>query len=57
MKVQMDTQVPVIHSVLTPQRFFKDTGDHVFFKNHFSVKGKEAANACFCTLQNMEELL
>ncbi len=56
MRIQLDTEVPVISAVLTPQSFH-DHGDHrKFFHEHFLVKGAEAAAACAVTLSNIERL-
>jgi len=46
MTVQLETGVPVLSAVLTPHHFH-DTDEHrTFFREHFKVKGKEAATAC-----------
>jgi 6,7-dimethyl-8-ribityllumazine synthase len=53
MRVQLDTAVPVISAVLTPQ-LFHDHDDHRrFFGAHFLVKGKEAAEACVKTVAGL----
>ncbi len=53
MRVHLDSEVPIISAVLTPQRFH-DLPDHKrFFHDHFRVKGAEAAAACAQTLANM----
>jgi 6,7-dimethyl-8-ribityllumazine synthase len=53
MRVQLDTGVPIISAVLTPQ-LFHDHDDHRrFFYDHFKIKGAEAAVACAQTLENM----
>lgn len=53
MRVQLETDVPVISAVLTPQRFHEHDVHHHFFHEHFVVKGAEAANACAATLANV----
>ncbi|TXL79432.1 6,7-dimethyl-8-ribityllumazine synthase [Vineibacter terrae] len=53
MRVQLETDVPVISAVLTPQRFHEHDVHHHFFYEHFVVKGAEAANACAATLANV----
>jgi 6,7-dimethyl-8-ribityllumazine synthase len=53
MKVQMDYEIPIIYGILTAQDFMSD-GRNAFFFDHFSVKGREAANACLLTLSNIE---
>jgi 6,7-dimethyl-8-ribityllumazine synthase len=52
MKVQMDMNTPVIYGILTPQDFLSD-GREEFFFEHFSIKGKEAAEACAQTIENL----
>jgi len=42
MRVQMDTGVPVFSAVLTPQDFLSE-GQPEFFREHFVLKGAEAA--------------
>ena len=49
MRVQLDTGVPVFSAVLTPQDFLSE-GQPEFFKEHFVIKGVEAAQSCAVTL-------
>jgi 6,7-dimethyl-8-ribityllumazine synthase len=56
MRVQLDTEVPVISAVLTPQRFHDHDEHRRFFLEHFVVKGAEAASACAKTIANMRRL-
>lgn len=56
MRVQLDTGVPVLSVVLTPQNFHESDEHQKFFHEHFKVKGKEAAQAALMTLQNMDAL-
>jgi 6,7-dimethyl-8-ribityllumazine synthase len=51
MQVQLETEVPVISAVLTPQRFHEHDDHLRFFHAHFLVKGTEAANACARTIE------
>jgi len=53
MRVQLDTEVPVLSAVLTPQHFHEHEEHRRFFFEHFLVKGREAANACSRTLTNI----
>jgi len=46
MSVQLETEVPVLSVVLTPQHFHEHEEHRRFFTEHFLVKGREAANAC-----------
>ena len=56
MRVQLDTEVPVISAVLTPQRFHDHDEHRRFFLEHFVVKGAEAASACARTVENLGRL-
>lgn len=56
MRVQIDCDVPIISAVLTPHLFHDSEEHQAFFKKHFEVKGKEAAQACAQTLDNMARL-
>src|SRR5215472_7733492 len=57
MRVQLDTRVPVISAVLTPQNFHEHDEHKKFFYEHFVVKGAEAAAACVATVDEIERLL
>jgi 6,7-dimethyl-8-ribityllumazine synthase len=54
MRVQLDTGVPMISAVLTPQRFHEHDDHQRFFREHFVVKGAEAAAACLRTIANIK---
>jgi 6,7-dimethyl-8-ribityllumazine synthase len=56
MRVQIETEVPIISAVLTPQRFHEHQDHRRFFHEHFLVKGAEAAAACARTLENLAKL-
>ena len=56
MRVQLDTEVPVISAVLTPQHFHEHDDHRKFFREHFLVKGAEAAVACARTIENLSRL-
>jgi len=56
MQVQLEAEVPVISAVLTPQRFHEHGEHRRFFREHFLVKGAEAAAACLGALGNIERL-
>jgi 6,7-dimethyl-8-ribityllumazine synthase len=56
MRVQLDTEVPILSVVLTPQHFHDHDEHQNFFREHFLVKGAEAANACVMTLRNLERI-
>ncbi|GAB2888491.1 6,7-dimethyl-8-ribityllumazine synthase [Paralcaligenes sp. KSB-10] len=56
MQVQLELSVPVISAVLTPQHF-NGQGEHIgFFREHFLVKGAEAARACVETVERLRQL-
>jgi 6,7-dimethyl-8-ribityllumazine synthase len=57
MWVQLETDVPIISAVLTPQRFHDHDEHRKFFHEHFLVKGAEAATACAKTIANMHRLI
>lgn len=54
MRVQLDTGVPILSVVLTPQNFHDSEEHKKFFFDHFKIKGKEAARAAIMTLANMD---
>ncbi len=56
MRVQLETEVPVISAVLTPQSFHDHDEHQKFFHEHFMVKGAEAAVACAATITNLDRL-
>ena len=56
MRVQLDTKVPVISAVLTPQNFHEHDEHKKFFHDHFVVKGAEAAAACAATIHKVRDL-
>ena len=53
MRVQLDCDVPVLSAVLTPQHFHEHAEHVRFFREHFVVKGTEAASACAATIANV----
>lgn len=56
MRVQLETDVPVISAVLTPHHFHEHLEHRKYFQNHFSVKGTEAALACVQTVSSLRAL-
>ncbi|HRD84815.1 MAG TPA: 6,7-dimethyl-8-ribityllumazine synthase [Rubrivivax sp.] len=54
MRVQLDTDVPVLSVVLTPQAFHEHETHRQFFLQHFVAKGREAAQACLGALAACE---
>jgi 6,7-dimethyl-8-ribityllumazine synthase len=56
MHVQIETEVPIISAVLTPQRFHEHEDHRRFFHEHFLVKGAEAATACAGILETLAKV-
>ena len=52
MRVQLDTDVPILSVVLTPHHFHEHESHQKYFFDHLLEKGAEAANACIKTLEN-----
>lgn len=50
MRVQLDTDVPVLSAVLTPHHFHDHEEHRRFFSAHFVTKGTEVARACLATI-------
>jgi 6,7-dimethyl-8-ribityllumazine synthase len=56
MQVQLETLVPVLSAVLTPQHFHEHATHHDFFRSHFVVKGQEVASACLAVTAAIPKL-
>lgn len=56
MQVQLDTDVPVLSMVLTPQHFHDHAEHQRFFYEHFVVKGQEAARACVAVIDGLARI-
>ena len=56
MATQLETGIPMISAVLTPQRFHEHDEHRTFFRDHFLVKGREAAQACVATVASLKQL-
>ncbi len=56
MRVQLQTEVPIISVVLTPQRFHEHEEHRAFFAGHFLKKGEEAAQACAGAIASLKKL-
>lgn len=56
MRVQLDTEVPVMSAVLTPRDFHEHAEHQQFFAEHFVKKGIEVARACLATLTVLRAL-
>jgi len=56
MRVQLDTDVPVLSAVLTP-RDFHEHADHLeFFRAHFVKKGVEVAQSCLSAVAQLQQV-
>ncbi len=53
MRVQLDSDIPVLSMVLTPHHFHEHATHHDFFARHFETKGLEAAEACLNTMESL----
>jgi 6,7-dimethyl-8-ribityllumazine synthase len=56
MRVQLETEVPILSLVLTPQNFHEHEAHQQFFHEHFKIKGTEVAAACVQTLENLRHV-
>jgi 6,7-dimethyl-8-ribityllumazine synthase len=56
MSVQLESEIPIISVVLTPQRFHEHEDHLQFFRRHFTKKGEEAALACAATIDNLGKI-
>ncbi|HZH07821.1 MAG TPA: 6,7-dimethyl-8-ribityllumazine synthase [Lautropia sp.] len=56
MRVQLDSDVPVLSVVLTPKHFHEHEPHRKFFSDHLVHKGVEAAQACLLTIASLREL-
>ncbi len=56
MRVQLETEVPIISLVLTPQSYHEHDTHKGFFHDHFKLKGAEAAMACARTVENLRSV-
>jgi 6,7-dimethyl-8-ribityllumazine synthase len=50
MQAQLEADLPILSAVLTPHHFHDSEEHRRFFLEHFKVKGREAAEACFAVL-------
>ena len=57
MKVTLETKVPVLSVVLTPQKFDEKNPDDIeFFRQHLVIKGNEAAQTAVKMINIVKEL-
>ncbi len=56
MQVQLEAKIPVLSVVLTPHQFQETEAHESFFREHFKIKGAEAAEACLQTIDNIAAL-
>lgn len=55
-QVSLETGVPVLSAVLTPQHFQEHEAHLRFFKEHMHVKGAELASACASMIATLDAL-
>jgi 6,7-dimethyl-8-ribityllumazine synthase len=55
-QVSLETGIPVISMVLSPHRFHEHDEHNRFFRDHFKVKGVEAASACVDMLESLAKV-
>jgi 6,7-dimethyl-8-ribityllumazine synthase len=55
-QVGLETGVPVLSAVLTPQRFHEHEAYERFFEQHMLIKGKELAEACAAIIKSTAAL-
>ncbi len=56
MQAQLETHVPMFSAVLTPHHFHNSEEHQAFFAEHFVIKGKEVAQACAQTLNQLTSI-
>lgn len=56
MRVQMETEIPVLSAVLTPRDFHEHETHRRFFSEHMVEKGREVARACMAAMASLERL-
>ncbi|MEM7120649.1 MAG: 6,7-dimethyl-8-ribityllumazine synthase [Pseudomonadota bacterium] len=56
MRVQLETDVPVLSAVLTPHHFHEHAPHTAFFAEHFVTKGREAAQGCLAAIEGLARL-
>ena len=56
MRVQLETNVPIMSAVLTPHHFHEHAEHRKYFSDHFLIKGTEAAQACAQTLLSLAKI-
>ncbi|ARU06930.1 riboflavin synthase subunit beta [Comamonas serinivorans] len=56
MTVQLETGVPMFSVVLTPHHFHDHAEHQQFFRQHFQLKGQEAARACIHAISGLRAI-
>ncbi len=57
MQAQMETDVPILSVVLTPHHFHECDEHRRFFRDHFRIKGREAAQGCLSVLASRSNMV
>jgi len=55
-QTSLDTEVPVLSAVLTPQHLHDHAVHEAFFKDHMRTKGEELAEACLSMIETLNTL-
>ena len=50
-RVGLETDTPVLSVVLTPHQYQETATHDAFFRDHFRIKGAEAAEACLAVIE------
>ena len=56
MRVQIESETPILSAVLTPRDFHEHDDHHRFFSEHFVKKGIEVARACLETMSSLQAI-
>ena len=56
MRVQIESEVPVLSAVLTPRDFHEHEDHRRFFSEHLARKGTEVARACLATIASLKAI-
>jgi len=52
-QASLETEVPILSAVLTPQAFHEHQVHNDFFRAHMVTKGTELAHACLAIIENL----
>ena len=52
-QTSLETEIPILSAVLTPQQFHEHAAHQEFFREHMVIKGKELAEACLAIIETL----